>query len=80
VSQGNFAGEASKPGTFIGAGTGQSQVLIDDDYLLLAPAELTDFVGQGVLAGGGFTVMLDLARRGLANINEGGALRAYARV
>jgi len=42
--------------------------------LLFAPAQLAGFVDQGILAGGGFAVMLDLAWRGLANVNVGGAL------
>ncbi|MDQ2945138.1 MAG: hypothetical protein M3Y27_04220 [Acidobacteriota bacterium] len=42
--------------------------------LLLGPAQLTGPVGQGVLASGGFAVMLDLAWGGLANVDVGGAL------
>ena len=75
VGQRNFAGEASEPGSLVGAGAGEPEIFIDDDDLLLWPAELTGSIGQGVLAGGGFAVMLDLARCGLANVNVGGALR-----
>src|SRR6266478_1182892 len=74
VSQGHFTGHASKPGTFVGAGAGEPKVFINDDHLLLAPAELTGFVGQGVLAGGGFAIVHNLRRRGLAKIDEGGSL------
>ena len=41
----------------------------------LAQPSLARSIGQGVLAGGGFAIMLDLSRRGLANIDVGGALR-----
>jgi len=74
VSQGDFAGETGEPGALAGGGTGQPQIFIDDDHLLLGPTELRGPIRQGVLAGGGFAVMLDLARRGLANVNAGGAL------
>src|ERR1035437_1806289 len=74
VSQGNFAGEASEPGTFVGTGSGEPEVFIDGDHLLLSPAQLTGLVSQGVLPGGGFAVMLDLAWRGLANVNIGRTL------
>jgi hypothetical protein len=74
MSQRHFAGEASEAGALVGTGAGQSKIFIDDDYLLLGPAQLTSSISQGVLAGGGFAVMLDLARRGLANVHEGGAL------
>ena len=74
VSQGHFAGEASEAGALVGAGAGQPEIFIDDDHLLLGPAQLAGSIGQGVLAGGGFAIMLDLARRGLANVNVGGAL------
>ena len=74
MSQGHFTGHASKPGTFVGAGAGEPKVFINDDHLFLAPAQLAGFVGQGVLAGGGFAIVLDLRRRGLAKIDEGGSL------
>src|SRR5712691_1443346 len=74
VSQGDFAGEASEPGALVGGGTGQPQIFIDDDHLLFGPTQLSGPIGQGVLAGSRFAVMLDLARRGLANVNTGGAL------
>src|SRR5579864_8185487 len=74
VSQRDFAGEASEAGAFLGAGAGQPQIFVDDQDLLLGPSELARFVGQGILAGGRLAIMLNLARRGLANVNVGGAL------
>ena len=50
------------------------EIFIDDDHLLFGPTQLASPIGQGVLAGGGFAIVLDLARRGLANVNVGGAL------
>src|SRR6266446_879600 len=70
VRQGHFIGEASEPGAFVDAGAGQAEVLINDDYLLSGPTELTGAISQGVLAGRGFAILLDLSRRGLANVNQ----------
>ena len=70
----HFAGEASEAGAPVGAGTGQPEILIDDHYLVLGPAELRGAIGQGVLAGGGLPIVFDLAWRGLANVDIGGAL------
>jgi hypothetical protein len=74
MGQGNFTGQARKPGSFVGAGAGQSEILIDNDYLLFGPAELTGLVGQRVLSGGGFAIVFDLAGCGLADVNIGGAV------
>ena len=74
MSQGHFTGHASKSRTFVGAGAGEPKVFINDDHLLLAPAELTGFVGQGVLARGGFAIAFDLRRRGLPQVDEGRSL------
>src|ERR1700747_2966444 len=74
VSQGDLAGEASEPGALVGGGTGQPQVFVTDDHLLFGPTQLSGPIRQGVLAGGRFAVMLDLARRGLANVDAGNAL------
>jgi len=75
VSQCHLAGKASEAGALVSAGAGQPEIFIDDHHLLLGPAQLTRSIGQGVLAGGGFAIMLDLSRRGLANVDVGGALR-----
>src|ERR1700756_4926851 len=49
VSQGDFAGEASAPGAPLGGGTGQPEIVIDDDHLLFGPTQLSSSIGQGVL-------------------------------
>jgi hypothetical protein len=74
VSQGNLTGQANKPGPFIGGGTGEPEVFIDDDHLLPGPAQFASLVGQGVLTSGGFAVMLHLRWLGLAKIYVGCAL------
>jgi hypothetical protein len=74
VSQRHFAGEASKPGAFLGAGAGEPQIFVDDHDLLFGPSQLASSIGQGILTGGGLAIMLHLAGRGLANVNVGGAL------
>jgi hypothetical protein len=74
VSQGDFAGEASESGALFGDGTRQPQIFVDDNHLVFGPTQLSGSIGQSVLSGSRFAVMLDLARRGLANVNAGGAL------
>ena len=74
MGQGDFAGQARKPGSVVGAGAGQAEIFIDNDHLLFGPAELTGFVGQRVLPGGGLAVVFDLAGCGLADVNIGGPL------
>ena len=66
---------AREAGAFVNAGAGESEVFINDDYLLIGPAQVAGAIGQGILARGRFTVVLDLRRSGLANVNEGGTLR-----
>src|ERR1700756_3431779 len=74
VSQGDFAGEASEPGAFISGRTGQPEIVINDDHLLFGPTQLSGPIRQSILAGGRFAVMLDLARRGLTNVDASNAL------
>ena len=75
MSQRDFAGQASEAGALVGRGAGQAEVFVDDDHLLLGPTQLASPIGQGILASCGFAVVLDLAWRGLANVNVGGALQ-----
>src|SRR5215475_938292 len=75
MSQCDFAGEASKSRTLVGSGAGQAQVFVNDDHLLFGPAQLASPIGEGVLAGSGFTVVLDLAWCGLPNVNVSGSLK-----
>src|SRR5947209_13251493 len=75
MSQRDFTCEASKSGALIRAGARWPQIFVDEDHMLFGPAQLASPVGKGVLTGSGFAVMLDLARRGLANVNVGGTLR-----
>lgn len=74
MGQGDFASQARKPGSFVGAGAGQPEIFVDNDHLLFGPAELTGLVGQRVLSSSGFAVVFDLAGCGLADVNIGGAL------
>jgi hypothetical protein len=59
-SQGDLTGHANEARPFVGGGTGQSEILIDDDDLLLSPSQLAGSVGEGVLASSGLAVVLDL--------------------
>ena len=74
MSERHFAGQTSEAGTFVGAGAGEPEVFIDDYHLLRGPAQLTGSLGQGVPAGSGLSVLLDLGGRGLAKVNEGRAV------
>ena len=60
MSQRHFASEASKAGALISGGARQAQIFIDDDHLLLGPAQLSGAIGKSVLTGGGFAIMFDL--------------------
>jgi hypothetical protein len=75
VGQRDFAGQTRKAGALVDAGAGQPQVFIDDHHLLFGPAQLASPAGQSVLASGGLAIVLDLAGRGLANVNVRGTLR-----
>ena len=75
MGQRDFAGQASEPGSIVGAGAGEPEIFVDDDDLLLRPAELTGFLSQGVLSRGGFAVVFDLGQSRLANVDQGCALR-----
>jgi hypothetical protein len=74
VGQCDFAGEACKSGARVPAGTGKSEILVDDHHLFLRPSQLAGAIGQGVLTGSGLAIMLDLTGGGLANVHIGSAL------
>ena len=62
VAQGNFTDHARETGALICAGSGETEVVINNDDLILPPAEFTGSVGQRVLARRGFAVVFDLGR------------------
>ena len=74
MGQCDFAGEACKSGARVRAGTGKSEIFVDDHHLSLGPTQLAGALSQGVWAGGGLAIMLDLTGCGLANVDVGGAL------
>ena len=74
MGQCDFAGETCKSRAPVHAGTGKSEIFIDDHNLLLGPTQLAGAIGQGVLAGGGLAIVLDLTGCGLANVHIGSAL------
>jgi hypothetical protein len=72
VAQRNFADHARETGPLICAGSGETKVIINNDDLILLPAELTGSVCQRVLARRGFAVVFDLGRGRLPDIYIGG--------
>src|ERR1035437_3485173 len=58
VSQGNFAGQASEPGTFVGTGSGEPEVFIDGDHLLLRDGPRTRSHGKAQILQFGHSLRL----------------------
>src|SRR5215472_10489636 len=74
TAQGNFGRHARESRTLGPSRTGETQIFINDDYLVFGPTQLIRFVDQRILASGGLPVVLDLRWSGLANIDNGSAL------
>jgi len=79
VAEGHFRGHACEPRTLGESGAGHAQVFVNDDHLFLDPTEFLGLLEQRILARGGLAVVLDLGRGGLANVDEGGAVRMAGR-
>src|SRR5580658_7656494 len=60
VTQRHFADHARETGALIRTGSGETEVVINNDDLILWPAELTGSVPQGVLARRRFAVVFHL--------------------
>src|ERR1700680_4755866 len=73
MAEGDFSGEPGEAIALDDAGTGKPEVFVDNDNLLRRPAKCRRLGGQGVLALCRFAIVLDLRRRGLSEINVGGA-------
>src|ERR1700720_3898547 len=73
MAEGDFGGEPGEAIALDDAGSGKPEVLVDNDDLLRRPAKLNCLGGQGVLALCRFSIVLDLSRRGLSEINVGSA-------
>src|SRR5271154_6841342 len=73
VAQRDFTDHACETGALICGGSGETEVVINNDDLVLLPAELAGSVGQRVLARRGFAVMFDLGWARLPDIYIGGA-------
>jgi hypothetical protein len=54
-------------------GSGKPQIIVDDRDGGTRPSQLQGFIDKCVLATGRLGVVFNLGRRGLANIDEGGA-------
>ena len=74
VTERHFCGHARESGALGESGARHAQVLINDDHLFLGPTQLAGVLEQRILASGGFAVVLDLCRSGLADIDQRCAL------
>ncbi len=73
-AESNFGGQACEAGALGHTGAGKTEVLINEDHLLVGPTELPCPLGQRVLPRGRFPVLLHLGGGGLAYINDGSSL------
>ena len=73
VAEGDFGGEPGEAIALGNAGTGNPEVFVDNDDLLGWPAKCRRLGSQGVLAMCRFSIVLNLRRRGLSEINICGA-------
>ena len=74
VAEGHFRGQACEAGALGESGARHPQVFVNDDHLFFGPTQLAGFLDQSILASGGFAVVFDLRRTGLANVDERRAL------
>ena len=75
VSKSYFGGQSCKPGASNCARAGQAKVLIDDDNAVGRPSQVAGLRRQCVLPLSRPTVVLDLSRAGLAQIDDGDAVK-----
>ena len=75
MAQRNFTDHACETGALIGGGSGETEIVIDNDDLILLPAELAGSVGQRILARRGFAVVFDLGWARLPDVYVGRARR-----
>ncbi|MDZ7637317.1 MAG: hypothetical protein U5J83_03545 [Bryobacterales bacterium] len=75
MTESNFTDHAGEAGSFIGAGSGEPEILVDGDSLPFGPSELLSTPGERILPGRRFAVVFNLRGRRLPDINEGDAGR-----
>ncbi len=73
MSKGDLGGQPREARSRDCAGSGQTEVFVDDDNPIGGPAKLTGLMRQGVLSVGRLAVVLDLGAAGLAQIDDGHA-------
>ena len=70
LPEGHFRRHTREPTAPVGGGTRQAEILVDNGDLVGMPTEVAGAIGEGVLAPGRLAIVLDLGRRGLANVDE----------
>src|SRR5207244_11971644 len=71
VGECDFGGEAGEARSRNKAGTGEPEVLIDDDDAIIGPAKFTGFGGKRILSIGRLAMWLDLGGARLAPVGGG---------
>src|SRR5262249_34665843 len=70
VTEHDFGRETGKTGARDITGTGEAEVLVDDNDSILRPAELTGLGCERILPLGRLAIVLDLGGTGLAQIDD----------
>ncbi len=68
---GNLGKEALKYSATVGRTTAQALILVDDQDAIPRPAECDCMVGEGILPFSRLTMIEDLLRVGLPDVNDG---------
>jgi hypothetical protein len=71
VGECDFGGEAGEARSRNKAGTGEPEILIDDDDAIIGPAKFTGFGGKRILSIGRLAIVLDLGGARLAQVDDG---------
>ncbi len=71
MAERHLGGETGKPRASDRAGTGEPEILVDDDDAIIRPAEVAGLGREGVLPVRRLAIVLDLGGAGLAQIDNG---------
>ena len=64
-------GEAGETRSRNETGTGEPEILVDDDDAIVGPAKFTGFGGKRILPIGRFAIVLDLSGARLTQVDDG---------
>src|SRR5712691_429127 len=75
MAEGDFGDQTGKAASLNDAGSGNSEVFVNDDNLLRRPAQRGRLGSQCILTFRGLSIVFDLSRRGLPQIHIGNAVQ-----